>query len=137
MSESIDNLLADALATLYRSSGGGGGVSACVQSYPELAQHRVLLVKLRLAEAALSDAEDAMQAAADLLQTLEGELLTRILQGYSPPRLVPSHLPRWFALRLSWNWIAWQLRRMLLLPSTTTQRPCRSTTSGSSSRLGG
>lgn len=130
------SFLPDALETLYAT--GWGGLSACLQRFPELAQHRVLLLKLRSAEAALSDAEDAVQDAAHVMQTLEEELIGRLqLQGYNPPRLVPSHLPRWFTRRLTWNWIAWRLRRMLSLPNTTTPRPSRCTTSDCSSRSDG
>jgi hypothetical protein len=131
------SFLPDALETLY-ATGGGGGLSACLQKYPELAQHRVLLLKLRSAEAALSDAEDAVQDAAHVMQFLEEELLGRLqVQGYNPPRLVTTHLPRRFTRHLSWNWIAWQLRRMLLLPNMTTPRPSRFTTSDCSSRSDG
>ena len=127
--------LPDALETLYAT---GGGLSACLQKYPELALHRVLLLKLRSAEAALSDAEDAVQDAAHVMQILEEELIGRLqVQGYNPPRLVPMHLPRWIARHFSWTWIAWQLRRMRLLPNMTTPRPSRSTTSDCSSRLDG
>jgi hypothetical protein len=126
--------LPEALETLFDE-----GIGACVARYPELSQHRGLLLRMRFQEGVLTDAEIDMEAAAMALYHLERDLVERlILQGYNPPRKVPRSLPRWIAPIIDpWTWTTWQLRRMRLRLSTPTPPPSPSTISGSSLRSAG
>jgi hypothetical protein len=121
--------LSDALARLYDE-----GIAACLETCPELAPHRSLLLRMRWQEGELTEREIDAENAAEMLHRMESELIQRLndrstLQGYTPRQQLGN------AWRAPWTWLSWQAQRTLSLLSMTIQPQSRSTISGCSSRL--